>query len=269
MMQYRHDDPVRPHIPVLSGPDGVVVTRDLGGPVPEDSADHPHHRGVWWGHRDVNGADVWTEFPGHGSIRSAAAPVSDTVGGVEVLVHEQDWVDAAGRPLLRDRRVLRRHPEVGAGSRALDIESTLVAAWGPVVLGDTKEAGLVALRVAPVMEERRGGSIVLSTGASGESESWGRGASWCDYSGVVDGVAVGVAVMDHPANPRPARWHVRDYGLLAANPFGLRDFTADPSADGSLRLDPAESVRFRYRILTHRGGAETVQDHYDRYTTSE
>lgn len=268
MIEYRHDDPVRPHLAVLLGPGGAVLTRELDGDVPEDSADHPHHRGLWWGHRDVNGADLWTEFEGHGRIRSAAAPVRSTDGSVEELVHDQEWADAAGRPLLRDRKVVRRHPEAPDGSRALDVESTLEAAWGPVVLGDTKEAGLVALRVAPAMEERRGGSIVLSTGAEGESESWGRAGAWCDYSGIVDGVAVGVAVMDHPANPRPARWHVRDYGLLAANPFGLRDFTGDPSADGSLRLRPGEPVTFRYRILTHRGGAAAVPQHYDRYTMS-
>jgi len=35
------------------------------------------------------------------------------------------------------------------------------------------------------------------------------------------GKTVGIAVFDHPSNPRhPTTWHVRDYGLFAANPLG-------------------------------------------------
>ena len=39
------------------------------------------------------------------------------------------------------------------------------------------------------------------------------------------GKTYGVAVLDDPRNPlHPTRWHVRAYGLLAANPFGLSYF---------------------------------------------
>ena len=36
---------------------------------------------------------------------------------------------------------------------------------------------------------------------------------------------VGVAIFDHPSvYDTPTWWHVRDYGLFAANPFGKRYF---------------------------------------------
>jgi len=45
-------------------------------------------------------------------------------------------------------------------------------------------------------------------------------ADWCDYYGSIGGKTVGIAMFDHPSNPRhPTTWHVRDYGLFAANPF--------------------------------------------------
>jgi hypothetical protein len=66
---------------------------------------------------------------------------------------------------------------------------------------------------------------------------------------------VGIAVFDHPSNPRyPTYWHVRDYGLMTANPFGLSHFVGG-GADGSYVLPASANVTFSYRILVHAGGA--------------
>ena len=35
--------------------------------------------------------------------------------------------------------------------------------------------------------------------------------------------------MSHPDNFRQPRWHVRDYGLMLANPFALKAFNAGQS----------------------------------------
>ncbi|WP_431278634.1 PmoA family protein [Leifsonia poae] len=263
---YRPNATVRPYVDGLYTVDGVRITRDIAV-APEGSDDHPHHKGVWWGHRDLAGADVWTEFAGHGSIRAAAPPRLVEGGGRFEIIHETRWLDAAGRPLLDDTRILTAAAAAVDGSQALDVETVMRASSGSVVLADTKEAGLVALRVAPALEERRGGRIELSTGAVGEAFAWGKRADWCDYSGSVGADRVGVAIFDHPENPLPARWHVRDYGLLAVNPFGLSDFTGDRSQDGSITLEPGHELRFRYRILVHRGSAAKadIAGHYARY----
>jgi hypothetical protein len=265
-LDYLPDASPRPYVDGLFTVDGIRVTRDIAT-APEGSDDHAHHKGVWWGHRDVNGADVWTEFPGHGSIVSLASPQTESSDGRLRIVHETRWLDADGAPLLDDIRMLTASAPAADGSQTLDIESVLRASNGTVVLGDTKEAGLVALRVAPALEERRGGRIELSTGAVGEADSWGKRAEWCDYSGTIDDARVGVSVFDHPGNPRPAYWHVRDYGLLAVNPFGLADFTGDPSQSGAITLEPGDELRFRYRILVHRGSAAEadVAGHHARY----
>ena len=64
------------------------------------------------------------------------------------------------------------------------------------------------------------GAIVNSYGGSQEMETWGKRAHWCDYVGPVNGKTVGITIMDSPGNFRyPTYWHVRDYGLMTANPF--------------------------------------------------
>ena len=79
---------------------------------------------------------------------------------------------------------------------------------------------------------------------------------------------VGVAIFDHPENPRhPTRWHVRGYGLFSANPFGLAAFTGNKSQSGDLTLEPGQSLRFRYRVVIHAGNAQSagIAKLYDVY----
>jgi hypothetical protein len=72
---------------------------------------------------------------------------------------------------------------------------------------------------------------------------------------------VGFAIMDHPTNPRhPTWWHVRDYGLFAANPFGQHEFEGlkDKHA-GDLKIPAGQSVTFRYRVIIHEGDEKTAE----------
>jgi hypothetical protein len=48
-------------------------------------------------------------------------------------------------------------------------------------------------------------------------------------------------------------WHARDYGLVAANPFGQHDFEGKPEGIGKMELKLGESVTFFYRFLFHLG----------------
>jgi hypothetical protein len=68
---------------------------------------------------------------------------------------------------------------------------------------------------------------------------------------------VGIAIMDHIDNVRyPSEYHVRNYGLMTANPFAWHDYKADASLDGSLYLEAGKDLVFRYRLLIHRGDAQ-------------
>jgi len=87
----------------------------------------------------------------------------------------------------------------------------------------------------------------------------GKRANWADYSGEFQGEKLGIAILDHPSNPRhPTYWHTRGYGMFAANIFGVRDLGEDKSRDGSLTLKPGEELRFRYRVVIHPGDPESA-----------
>jgi len=64
---------------------------------------------------------------------------------------------------------------------------------------------------------------------------------------------VGVAILDHPANSRRAHWHVRGYGLFAANPFGDKTFVDSKTKEDSVTLEPGQKLHFRYLIVIHNG----------------
>jgi hypothetical protein len=113
------------------------------------------------------------------------------------------------------------------------------------------------MREKQLKKEKPGGKVVSSRGQEGADAAWGKPAEWVDYSGLVGSDTVGVAILDHPQSFRhPTHWHVRNYGLFAANPFGYGEFyRGDKSKDGNFTLEPGKSMEFRYRVYFHRGGA--------------
>jgi len=127
-----------------------------------------------------------------------------------------------------------------------------------------------SMRLAPnkFNQGKPTGHIVNSEGVR-DGATWGKRAAWCDYYGPVNGRIVGVAIFDHPRNPRhPTWWHVRDYGLFAANPFGLHEFEKKPAHSGDLKVFAGQSVTFRYRFYIHRGDDKEakVAEHYQEYS---
>ena len=112
----------------------------------------------------------------------------------------------------------------------------------------------MGVRVAGTMDvdAKKGGKIVNSREQANEA-AWGRPAEWVDYHGPVEGDTVGIAILNHPSSFRfPTTWHVRTYGLFAANPFGLHDFPDGQGVDGSHTLQPGESFTLKYRIVFHK-----------------
>lgn len=252
-----HEKMVKPSFSPLLAGGGLAVTRafPMQDGTPEDDKDHPHHRGLWVAHGDVNGVDLWNEAEGHGW--AAHASFDNLASGP--LLGQMDaktrWHSAEGVHLLTEWRKATIFT-LDNGLRVLDLDVHLSAGQAAVTLGDTKEAGLCAVRVASSMRTAQGGKIVNAEGKTGEKQTWGVRSPWCDYSGPVGSGVAGVTIMDHPDNLRyPTYWHVRDYGLMAANPFGISHFTGDSAQNGSHQIPQGESVLFRYRVLIHTGDA--------------
>ncbi|MBN2452419.1 MAG: PmoA family protein [Lentisphaeria bacterium] len=251
----------RPFLHPLIGPHGQPVTRayPIRTDVAGEKQDHPHHKSFWVAWGDVNGSDNWSENrAGHGTqrVRQFTALESGPVYGR--IACELDWLSEKGAKVLEESRQITvwRLP---AALRAVDLEVTFRATEGPVRFGDTKEGGICSIRVASSMDASGPGTIVNGAGGVDEGQTWGKRAEWCDYVGPVGAHTVGIAILDHPANFRhPTYWHVRNYGLMTANPFGLSHFLRDKTADGSHTLEAGASLTFRYRVLIHDGDTATA-----------
>ena len=239
------------------------------------SKDHPHHRGLWFTHGEVNGEDYWSEGP------KTAKTVNTGFGEVTsgpvygFFQAKTDWVNTKGDKIAEDLRnvIIYNLPD----ARMMDFYITITPTSGPVDFGDTKE-GMFGLRVPDSMRATGGdGHIVMSTGlhddAGGDPKNrvtWGTRADWVDYYGTSEGATIGIAILDDPKNFRhPTYWHVRDYGLFAANPFGIHDFVkGQPKGAGDFKLEPGKSLTFRYRVYIHKGSTADahVADVWDAFS---
>jgi hypothetical protein len=150
--------------------------------------------------------------------------------------------------------------------RWIDFAVDVTASEGDLMFGDTKE-GAFGLRVPGTMsvDSNEGGKIRNSRGQE-DAVAWAQAAEWVDYSGPVDGQPAGITVFDMPDSFRhPTRWHVRTYGLFAANPFGKRDFEADDQGPATVRK--GEKLRLHYRVLFYEGekSERELADIYKEY----
>ncbi|MEE2825694.1 MAG: DUF6807 family protein, partial [Planctomycetota bacterium] len=71
-----------------------------------------------------------------------------------------------------------------------------------------------------------------------------------------------------PSNLRhPTTWHAREYGLVAANPFGYHYFKNQPKGAGDYRLKPGESLTLRYRVVFYAGerSADEVEAYFEEF----
>ena len=260
--------------PVI-GPHGVPMTRNY--PMKEDvdneARDHPHHKSLWFTHDDVNGVQFWMEYPREGGPKPGNIIQKTMKIEGNKIVTTNEWTAPDGKVVCSDERiVLFGANDVG---RHIDIQITMKASNGEVVIGDTKE-GTMGIRTNSLLrlraDPKRGnhtasGKSINSEGVEGK-EMWGKRAKWVDYWGPINEKVVGVAIFDHPKNPRhPTWWHARDYGLVAANPFGIHDFEKKPAGTGDMKIKAGDEVTFRYRFLFHSGDykAADIASRYDAF----
>lgn len=275
--EYRAETRVPCLFPLMS-PSGTHLTRQFPfvKGVEGEKPDHPHHTGFWFTHGDVNGKDFWHK-PDCKIITKGIVGkpmVTKNVEGGEgsrvsftVLL---SW-EADGKRHLSEQRTYTITSE--GKTRTIDVTSLLGATTNQdAVFGDTKE-GSFAIRVAPTLRyegEVAEGHITNSEGAT-DGEAWGKRAKWVAYHGPdSEGNSQVVAILDHEKNLRhPTWWHARTYGLLGANPFGIRAFTK--SGDGTYTLGKGKTLTQRYRLILHEGefDAGQVEESWKQFSQTE
>jgi len=271
--RYYYSDPLFPYFYPVIGPTGDCIIRHwpMKEGVPHESTDHRHHRSLWFTHGAVNGEDFWTlHNKKDGKIAHDGFSQITSGKDVGIIKTRNKWIGSNGKIYCTDTRTQRFYNT--EDTRVMDFEVTINASHGKVVLGDTKE-GSMAIRLTPTMrvEGEVGEGHIINSEGDEDRKTWGKRAAWCDYYGPVNGKTVGVAIFDHPKNPKhPTWWHVRKYGLFAANPFGVHNFEKKPKGTGDIIVEDGNSITFRYRFYFHKGDAKqaAVQQHYDKYAQS-
>ncbi|MBN1345670.1 MAG: PmoA family protein [Phycisphaerae bacterium] len=262
---------IRPYCYPLYGPKQVAMTR--GFPMEEiegEQRDHHHHRSFYVAHGELQDKkynfwhepgkpgqpqkDQWDRQIVREVVKAEGGPV---LGTIDCLI---DWTGRDGKKVVEEHRRLTFYA-VDAPVRIIDMTVTFNAKYGKVHFGDTKEGGICSLRVAKEIREngKCGGLLTTSEGLKTMRQGWGKKAKWVDYSRT-KGQQYGVAVFDTPGNLRyPTRWHIRDYGLFTANPFGSKCFDKKNTEPGDYNLEDGKQLVLKYRILLHEGDVDVAK----------
>ena len=258
--EYRYEGYAKPILYPILGPHQISMTRHypMRADVAGEANDHPHHKSMWFSHGNVNGVDFWEEKDSSGKIVHEELLHATEDTSEATIRAANTWFDSHGNEVCRDKSTLIF--AASSNYRTIDWITTLHTKSGELTFRDTKE-GTMGIRMHPNLRldaSRRseGLSTARAVNSSGvhDRDVWGKRAEWIDYWGTIDDQTVGIAIFDHPQNPRhPTWWHAREYGLAAANPFGIHDFEGKPQGTGDLVVPRGETLTFRYRFVFHCG----------------
>jgi hypothetical protein len=269
----------KPYLMPLRTASGLTISRpfpvinDISHADSKASSFEPHQRPLYFAHGDIDGLNFWAEQVFQPYYH---APSKQAYGAMRVEKVEQagdGTVQATFALESPNKHVIGEETQrltFGGDdhTRTIDCEFSIQATHGPITMGDTKE-GTFAIRLGPELSAPNG-RMINSNGGVGEPQIWGKPADWVDYSGSIAGHPVGIVVFDNPKSFRhPITWHARAYGLLAANPFGLREFAKDPQRDGSWTIPEGHSLEFRYRVVIYDGelSPESLNQMYREYAS--
>ncbi len=229
--------------------------------------DHVWHRGLWFTFKFLNGENFWEEpaEEGYGvQVTTIPPTVSHPQAGRVRVEQRQEWVRPGGGGTILDEHRVFEHLTLGDDAYAIDFATTLTPR-ADVLLDRTPFTtwggyGGIILRATRNWKTDR---ILLDDGQTTQRPT-GLPARAADLSGVLDGgvhATGGVAMLDHPTNPRhPTPW----YGKSGENHY----LTAAPLFHEPLRLTKDEPIAFQYRVIIHDGvwDAPRLRAEWDRWT---
>jgi hypothetical protein len=227
----------------LYADDGTLVTKGLGGL-------YPHHRGLFYGFRkttygDGTQVDIWhctgdTAQVHEKTLASAAGPV---LGRQRVLI---DWLGKGKELFAKEERELTVWNT--PGGRLVEFASVLHPVKGTVnVDGDPQHSGFHFRASNEVADKTKAQTIFIrpdGTDKPGATRNWPDrkdhvNLPWDAMSFVVGGKRYTAAYLDHPDNPKEARYSERDYGRFGSY------FVSEAT--------PEKPLKVHYRVWLQRG----------------
>jgi hypothetical protein len=256
----------RPFFANIYLPGGPKLTRNHP-PIPgKDDLDHGvagsyFHPGMWLAFADLNGNDYWRL---KAQVRHEEFVEQPTGGaGQGSFVVRNSYRAAENSEQIVCNELCRYTILVRPKGCLIVCDAALRSDTEPLVFGDQEEMGF-GVRVAKPLAVKNGGRMIDSFGRVNQREIWSHEAAWCDYSGSIDGRSVGLMLAPDPANRFPSRFHARDYGFFAANPFGGQVF--GEKQPRKTVIARGEALRLRFGVLLH---ADTDEGKTDRQALYE
>ncbi|MGV3658901.1 MAG: PmoA family protein [Prosthecobacter sp.] len=278
--EYVVDQANKPYLWPIYGPTGKSMTRSYPMKnVEGEKQDHPHHRGLNFGHESIGGFDTWAEKATFGEAKNGKSAerlehlgaikhreFKELKGGSTAVIYAlSDYIDQTGKVIITEERSMTF--QVQGDTRVIDVDIDLIASQGTVKVDDKKDSGL-SIRVPHSMsvDAKEGGKIINSNGDK-DADSWGKRATWCDFNGPVEGEHLGIAMLNHPSSFRhPTPWHSRTYGLFTANPFGVSQLKLQEES-AAFDLKEGDRVKLRHRFIFHKGDEKEgkIAEAYEAY----
>ncbi len=230
---------------------GQQLTRNHPPVDGTDATDHATmHPGIWLSFGDISGHDYWRLKARTQHVEFVQKPHAE--GGELAFAVRNRYLSTDGNQTICEEVARFRFAALAEppGSFLLFWDSTFSSDQGDFYFGDQEEMGLGVRVATPLaVNTKAGGRILNSHGQRDERELWGKAAAWCDYGGLVDDSRLGIVLLPHPDNFRPCWFHARNYGFVAANPFGRKAFRAGPPSKVAVRK--GESLRLRFGVLLY------------------
>ena len=239
----------KPAIHPLRTPAGHELTR-------MQPADHPWHRALWFAVKYVNDENFWEEVPPYGVQRHTEHPTvtGPDAAGRTSLEGTLRWTrpDQVATAFEEQRRLT--HVPLG-DAYAIDLDTTLTPTEDTTIRSEPFTTwggyGGISLRGRADWHDTR---LLLADGSTHERVI-GVPSPWCDLSGPIgegDADVGGIAILDHPGNPRhPVPW----YGSTRAATYGDEGWSNFLNAaflfHEPMDLRAGERLRLRHRIVVH------------------
>jgi hypothetical protein len=248
----RHDLTFKPFVHVFEPAKGAYLLTSGAYPFSDKTKLYPHHRGLFYGWMkityDGKQADTWHgrkgEFTEQGRV--LAQEGGEVLGRYRAGVawHGQDGKTFA----TEEREVTAYHVP---GGTLIDFASVLKTDLPKVKLdGDPQHAGFHFRANQEVAHKTKGQTYYLrpdGKGKSGQTRNWDAKTRdpktvnllWNAMSFVTHGKRYTALYLDHPDNPKEARYSERDYGRFGSY--------------FEYELTPDRPLRVRYRAWVQEG----------------
>ncbi|MDA1180541.1 MAG: PmoA family protein, partial [Planctomycetota bacterium] len=249
---FQSEETPRPFFANVKTPSGIQATRNHPPIQDKDPVDHDtYHPGIWLAFGDMSGHDSWRLKAKVQHEEFVEQPQGGRGEGTFTVRNR--YLSNDGKQAVCEE--LCKYSIIPDGKGTYLIYDSLFSSdKADFSFGDQEELG-AGLRINTQVSVKFGkGHMTNAEGLKDGDQVWGKQSDWLDYSGLVDSTYVGIAIMPSPQNFRRSWYHARDYGFVAANPFGREAMKAGEKSVVTVKKGEKFRLGFGFYIYSDESG---------------